>query len=109
MSRRRTQGGKDRNGSGGNETRDYINAFANAVALFGSPNVAGDAFAHMPALLVSDFDAVRSELWLWDDSSGSAYLTNAAGLEGSHHRDYSVPESVVGKARRSISRFTTRC
>jgi phosphoserine phosphatase RsbU/P len=77
--------------------RDYINAFANAVTLFGSPTVAGDAFAHMPALLVSDFDAVRSELWLWDDSSGSAYLTNAAGLEGSHRRDYSVQDSVIGK------------
>jgi sigma-B regulation protein RsbU (phosphoserine phosphatase) len=83
--------------SAGALDRDYINAFANAVTLFGSPNVAGDAFAHMPALLVSDFDAVRSELWLWDESSGSAYLTNAAGLEGSHHRDYSVPESVIGK------------
>jgi hypothetical protein len=81
--------------------RDYINAFANAVTLFGSPDVAGDAFAHMPALLVSDFDAVRSELWLWDESSGSAYLTNAAGLEGSHHRDYSVADSVVGKATSS--------
>ena len=78
--------------------RDYISAFANAVTLFGSPNVAGDAFAHMPALLVSDFDAVRSELWLWDESSGSAYLTNAAGLEGSHRRDYSVQDSVIGKA-----------
>jgi hypothetical protein len=77
--------------------RDYINAFANAVTLFGSPNVAGDAFAHMPALLVADFDSVRSELWLWDDSSGSAYLTNAAGLEGSHRRDYSVQDSVIGK------------
>jgi sigma-B regulation protein RsbU (phosphoserine phosphatase) len=55
----------------------------------------------MPALLVSDFDAVRSELWLWDESSGSAYLTNAAGLQGSHHRDYSVVESVVGKATAS--------
>ncbi|MGZ4787433.1 MAG: SpoIIE family protein phosphatase [Terriglobales bacterium] len=78
--------------------RDYINAFANAVTLFGSPNVAGDVFAHIPALMVSDFGAVRSELWLWDESSGSAYLTNAAGLEVSHRRDYSTPDVVVGKA-----------
>jgi phosphoserine phosphatase RsbU/P len=77
--------------------RDYISAFANAVALFGTPEVAGDAFAHVPALMVSDFDAARSELWLWDDSSGSAYLTNAAGVEGSHVRDYSTPDSIVGK------------
>ena len=78
--------------------RDYINSFANAVTLFGSPNVAGDVFAHIPALLVADFDAIRSELWLWDESSGSAYLTNAAGLEVSHRRDYSTPDVVVGKA-----------
>jgi len=78
--------------------RDYISAFANAVTLFGSPNVAGDVFAHIPALLVSDFDAVRCEFWLWDESSGSAYLTNAAGLDASHRRDYSTPDVIVGKA-----------
>jgi sigma-B regulation protein RsbU (phosphoserine phosphatase) len=78
--------------------RDYIGAFANAVALFGSPNAGGDVFAHIPALLVSDFDAVRCELWLWDESSGSAYLTNAAGLDATHRRDYSSPDVVVGKA-----------
>jgi len=82
-------------------TRDYISAFANAVALFGSPEVAGDVFAHVPALMVSDFDAVRSELWLWDESSGSAYITNAAGLEATHRRDYSTPEVFVGKAAES--------
>jgi len=79
-------------------SRDYISAFANAVTLFGSPNAAGDVFAHIPALLVSDFDAVRSELWLWDESSSSAYLTNAAGLDVTHRRDYSTPEVAVGKA-----------
>jgi putative methionine-R-sulfoxide reductase with GAF domain len=77
--------------------RDYINAFANAVALFGSPKVGSEAFSLIPALLVSDFDALRSELWLWDESSGSAYLTNAAGLEGSHGRDYSTPDSLIGR------------
>jgi putative methionine-R-sulfoxide reductase with GAF domain len=78
-------------------SRDYINAFANAVALFGSPKAGAEAFSRIPALLVADFDAIRSELWLWDESSGSAYLTNAAGLEGSHRRDYSIPDSVIGK------------
>lgn len=81
--------------------RDYISAFANAVALFGSPSAGGDVFAHIPALLVSDFDAVRSELWLWDESSGSAYLTNAAGLDVTHRRDYSTPDVVIGKAAES--------
>jgi len=80
---------------------DYISAFANAVALFGSPNAAGDIFAHVPALMVSDFDAVRSELWLWDESSGSAYLTNAAGLDANHRHDYSKPDVIVGKAGES--------
>jgi serine phosphatase RsbU (regulator of sigma subunit) len=78
--------------------KDYIGSFANAVALFGSPSAGGDVFAHIPALLVSDFDAIRSELWLWDESSGSAYLTHAAGLDVTHRRDYSTPTVVVGKA-----------
>jgi phosphoserine phosphatase RsbU/P len=84
---------------------DYISAFANAVALFGSPNAGGDVFAHIPALMVSDFDAVRSELWLWDESSGSAYLTNAAGLDVAHRRDYTTPSVVVGKATQTHTPF----
>lgn len=82
---------------GGTTPRDYVHVFAKAVTLFGSPNVGREAFARIPAFLVSDFDALRSELWLWDESSGSAYLTNAAGQKGSHRCDYSVPESLVGK------------
>jgi len=78
--------------------RDYIGAFANAVAMFGSPEVGGDVFAHIPALMTSDFDAIRSELWLWDESSASAYITNAAGLEATHRRDYSTPDVFIGKA-----------
>jgi phosphoserine phosphatase RsbU/P len=85
--------------------QEYISAFANAVALFGSPHAGGDVFAHIPALMVSDFDAVRSELWLWDQSSGSAYLTNAAGLDVTHRRDYSTPAVVVGKAAESHTPF----
>jgi serine phosphatase RsbU (regulator of sigma subunit) len=77
--------------------RDYISSFANAVTLFGTPDLPGDAFARIPALLVADFDAGRSELWLWDESSKSAYLTNAAGLQDSHVRDYSTPDSVIGR------------
>jgi phosphoserine phosphatase RsbU/P len=80
--------------------KDYIRAFANAVTLFGTPQ-AGDAFAQFPAVLVAEFDAIRSELWLWDESSGSAYLTNVAGLQGSHVRDYSTPESIVGRVQQS--------
>ncbi|HXZ80575.1 MAG TPA: GAF domain-containing SpoIIE family protein phosphatase [Terriglobales bacterium] len=79
--------------------KDYIGAFANAVALFGTPAAGGDIFSHMPSLLVANFDAVRSELWLWDESSSSAYLTNAAGREGSHRRDFSTSGvGAIGKA-----------
>jgi serine phosphatase RsbU (regulator of sigma subunit) len=84
-------------GAAAETKKDYVRAFANAVAVFGTPQIAGDAFAQFPIVLVSDFDAVRSELWLWDESSGSAYLTNEAGLPGSHVHDYSTPESIVGK------------
>ena len=88
----------DRAGAASAEVkRDYISSFANAVTLFGTPELPGDAFARVPALLVNDFDAARSELWLWDQSSNSAYLTNAAGLQDSHVRDYSTPDSVIGR------------
>lgn len=82
--------------------RDYISAFADAVTVFGTPQAIGDAFAHYPAMMVSEFDAIRSELWLWDESSGSAYLTNEAGLSGSHVRDYSTPDSFVGKVHSGL-------
>src|SRR5690348_9568055 len=57
--------------------KDYVGSFANAVTRLASNN--GDLLAVVPQILVSDFGATRSELWLWDDSSKSAYLTHSSG------------------------------
>jgi phosphoserine phosphatase RsbU/P len=78
------------------QSKNYVNAFAGAVAVLGR---AGEDFtARMLELLVRDFDAGRAELWLWDGSSGSCYLTHAAGQPAVHRRDYSeAGAGVIGK------------
>ena len=78
------------------QSKNYVNAFAGAVAVLGR---AGEDFtARMLELLVRDFDAGRAELWLWDGSSGSCYLTHAAGQAAVHRRDYSeAGAGVIGK------------
>src|SRR3954470_24960553 len=49
-------------------------------------------------MLVSDFDAARAELWLWDASSGSCYLTHAQGTSATHRLDYAAAGAgAVGK------------
>ncbi len=59
--------------------KNYVNAFASAVAALS--RAGEDLTARVLEMLVSDFDAARAELWLWDASSGSCYLTHAAGHE----------------------------
>lgn len=78
--------------------KEYINAFATAMARFTAPSAGETVLAEIPALMVEHFEAARSELWLWDDSSGSAYLTYAAGQEAERHHDYAtLGEGVIGK------------
>jgi sigma-B regulation protein RsbU (phosphoserine phosphatase) len=78
------------------QNKNYVNAFASAVAVLSR---AGEDFtACMLELLVRDFDAGRAELWLWDGSSGSCYLTHAAGQAAAHRRDYAkAGTGVIGK------------
>jgi serine phosphatase RsbU (regulator of sigma subunit) len=73
-----------------------VNAFAGAVAALSR---AGEDLApRVLEMLVQDFDAARAELWLWDSSSGSCYLTHAAGQEATHRRDYAESGArAVGK------------
>jgi phosphoserine phosphatase RsbU/P len=81
------------------EARNYVTAFATAVSKLAGPSSQGEVLARIPAILVSEFDAIRSELWLWDESSGSAYLTHAAGVAATHRRDYAAPgDGPLGKA-----------
>jgi sigma-B regulation protein RsbU (phosphoserine phosphatase) len=78
------------------QSKNYVNAFAGAVAALSR---AGEDFtARMLELLVRDFDAGRAELWLWDGSSGSCYLTHAVGQAAAHRKDYAeAGAGVIGK------------
>ncbi|HWF05360.1 MAG TPA: GAF domain-containing SpoIIE family protein phosphatase [Candidatus Angelobacter sp.] len=78
------------------QSKNYVNAFASAVAALS--RAGEDLTARVLEMLVTDFDAVRAELWLWDSSSGSCYLTHAAGLEATHRLDYAAAGAgAVGK------------
>jgi phosphoserine phosphatase RsbU/P len=78
------------------QSKNYVNAFASAVAALS--RAGEDLTARVLEMLVSDFDAVRAELWLWDGSSGSCYLTHGEGLEATHRLDYAAAGAgAVGK------------
>jgi phosphoserine phosphatase RsbU/P len=78
------------------QSKNYVNAFASAVAALS--RAGEDLTARVLEMLVTDFDAARAELWLWDSSSGSCYLTHAAGMKASHRLDYAAAGAgAVGK------------
>ena len=78
------------------QSKNYVNAFASAVAALS--RAGEDITARVLEMLVSDFDAARAELWLWDGSSGSCYLTHAEGLKAAHRLDYAAAGAgAVGK------------
>ena len=82
------------------QSKNYVNAFAAAVAALG--RAGDDTTARMLEILVSDFDAVRAELWLWDASSNSCYLTHADGQPAEHRLDYAALGSgAIGKIARN--------
>jgi sigma-B regulation protein RsbU (phosphoserine phosphatase) len=91
-----------RRGAAGTKTqsKNYVNAFAGAVAALS--RAGEDLTARALEMLVHDFDATRAELWLWDGSSDSCYLTYAAGQEAAHRRDFAeAGVSAVGKLARN--------
>ena len=71
--------------------KGYITAFGEAVSRLTSASSGEEVLNSIPTILVAEFGAARGELWLWDESSGSAYLTHAAGLNAGHRRDYVNP------------------
>jgi phosphoserine phosphatase RsbU/P len=76
--------------------KNYVNAFASAVAALS--RAGEDLTARVLEMLVSDFDAARAELWLWDASSGSCYLTHSQGTAATHRLDYAAAGAgAVGK------------
>jgi phosphoserine phosphatase RsbU/P len=82
------------------QSKNHVNAFAAAVAVLS--RAGEDLTTRALEILVRDFDAARAELWLWDSSSSSCYLTQSAGEEGAHHRDYvEAGVGAVGKLARN--------
>lgn len=78
------------------QSKNYVNAFAAAVAALS--RAGEDLNARALDTLVRDFDAGRAELWLWDGSSSSCYLTHASGQEAAHRRDYAAAGAgAIGK------------
>lgn len=76
-------------------SKEYIDAFAKLLS--SSANIE-DLLSQIPAQLVNQFDASRAELWLWDESSDSAYLVHAAGMHAAHRRDYTnAGDGAIGK------------
>lgn len=86
-------------------TQEYISAFANALTCLGTQTSQEEILSQVPALLWKDFDAARSELWLWDESgTGSGYLTHSAGADASHRKDYiSIGAGVLGRVAQKRS------
>lgn len=85
--------------------KDYIESFADLISTFAATRKE-DLLSHIPTLLVDSFDAARAELWLFDDSSRSAYLVHSAGQAASHKQDYVAVGSrvigTVGKSKTSV-------
>lgn len=78
--------------------RDYFIAFADAVAQFASKHSGEKVLSQIPKLLVADFNALRSELWLWHPAAGAASLAHAAGAEAETARPKALRgEGVIGK------------
>ena len=63
-------------------------ADALAVAMSELAGGGDELLPRMTEVLVDRFDADRAELWLWDETSDSCYLTSTAGSHASHRRDY---------------------
>lgn len=77
--------------------KEYIESFARLVTVFSTSKVE-DLLPQVPALLVSEFEAARAELWLWDSTSDSAYLVHDAGLDAERRHDYtSAGKGAIGK------------
>jgi sigma-B regulation protein RsbU (phosphoserine phosphatase) len=79
------------------ERQDIVDVLAAVVACF-STQSDEQILQRIPEFLVSDFEAERAELWLWEQTSNSLYLIHAAGKPAERRRDY-VPfgQTLLGK------------
>lgn len=70
--------------------KDYVRSFSDAVARFAAKTATDKVLAEMTEIMVANFEADRAELWLWDESSRSAYITHAAGTDAERRRKYTA-------------------
>jgi phosphoserine phosphatase RsbU/P len=80
---------------------ELLDSFAGVVNAFCStPH--DEILPKIPELLVTHFQADRAELWLWDETSNSLYLTCFAGRAAEHRKDYILlARGVLGKVAES--------
>ncbi len=77
--------------------QELLDSFAGVLTSFSSISNE-EILLRIAALLVSHFQAARAELWLWDETSTSIYLTHHAGKPAERRRDYIASGSgVLGK------------
>jgi hypothetical protein len=78
------------------ETSSYVNAFAEAMAALSRDQKEG--LSRVAETLVTSFDADAAELWLWDETSASCYLTYSFGCNARRRLDYAAAGTgVIGK------------
>src|SRR5205823_8291650 len=80
---------------------ELLDSFAGVVNAFSSaPN--DEVLPTIPELLVTNFQAARAELWLWEEGSNSLYLTCFAGRPAEHKKNYVLGgQGVLGKIAES--------
>lgn len=84
---------------------ELVDSFAGVVTAFSStPN--DEVLLRIADLLVTDFNAVRAELWLWDEASNSLYLASFAGKPAEHRKQYArLGHGVLGKIAESTQKI----
>lgn len=81
------------------QRHNFLGALATVISRFGKHHVLDEMLADATRLLVDDFHVSRAEVWLWDDTSKTGYLTHASGIDGSHRYEYiSMGAGPLGKS-----------
>lgn len=77
--------------------KELVATFADTVMAF-TTCTPEQVLEKAPELLVGDLGAARAEMWLWDPSSSSCYLTFAAGKDVQRRQDFLAAGSgAIGK------------
>lgn len=85
--------------------KGFIDSFALALNSFSSHD--GDRLlGRIPEFLVTEFDAVRAELWFWDEKLGTGQLAHASGVPSGGRSDLmALAQAVVEKTAKSRKRI----